>query len=191
MAKKPVYSAVRMELAKKVQNTYTNLINRIKRIENKGWLTPARTALEEKGLDKISVKNLTSEQLGQMLNDLTEISQYPTSRLTGKKSRTALENYNKYVARWINLFDNDKDTYDRVMKIYGRMVNENEWTEHVKYQVLEELMDRVGVSGMNDEALHNYIRMLVDNAYKTSERINADIQGGRAYAINGKVRYRR
>lgn len=191
MANKYRYGEVRMALASKVRSLHTRLIKKIERVEKKYGATPARTALQDKGLENLSVKNLSSEKLGEILNDLEEISNYPTAGIRNEGSKRALENYNKYVTRWIDLFDNDKVTYDRIMKIYGRMVNENEWTEHVKYQVMEELMDRVGVSQMNDEALHNYIRQIVDNAYRTAERINADIQGGKAYEINGKVRYNR
>lgn len=190
MAKKR-YSEVRNALAKRVRTLHTNLIKRIERIENKYGSTPARTILQDRGLEHISLKNLKSEQLGEMLNDLTEISNYPTSGTRNEGFKEAISNYNKYVTRWINLFENDKETYNRVMKIYGRMVNETGWTEHVKYQVMEELMDKVAVSEMTDEALHQYIRDLVKNAYDTAERINADIQGGKAYAINGKVQYRR
>ena len=88
------------------------------------------------------------------------------------------------------MFDNDKATYERIMKIYGRMVNETAWTEHVKYQVMEELMDKVEKYEMTDEGLHEYIRMLVKNAYETQEQLQKDIQGGKAYEIGGKVHYR-
>ena len=190
MARKKKWSQARMDVASMVRKNYNALVKRIERVEKKYGQTPARTALIDKGLENLSVTGLTTEQLGKINNDILEIMSYPTSTLRGAESRQRLENYNKYVTRWINLFENDKPTYDRVMKLYGRMVNESEWTTHVKYQVIEELMDRVGLNEMSDEQLHNFIRNLVDNAYKTNERIENDIRGGRAYAINGKVRYR-
>lgn len=173
---------------KEIQSEYYKLKARINRIEEKfGALHYGEnnkgSAVEqfyERGLQDFSVKGKGLEELNKMRLDIEYISTLRTSYVKGT------ENYMKYVNEWVDLYDKDKDAYNKIFTLYNRLVEENELAEKFKYQIVEEIYymeDNMG--HLTDEQKYLRIKEIFKNLYHNT-RIE-DLIGGNGYEVGGKV----
>lgn len=178
---------------KELKAKYYKLKNRIERISEKygGSVLNQRTGrygempavdlFYEKGLDKFSVKDKSLSELKILRADIEYVSGLKTSYVKGA------QNYQNYVAEWIDLYDKDKDAYDKIMTLYNRLVEENELTEKFKYAVIEEIYTMYETRGeISPAEAYAHIKDFFDSLYLNS-RIE-DLIGGQGYEVGGKVR---
>lgn len=185
-------SQAEIEAIKELRRMYSNLKRRIDTIQekygvsyydkNKNKMTemPAVEQFYQKGLDKFSVKNKSLEELNTLRAEVEFVSSFKTSYVKG------VENYQNYVAEWIDLYDKDIDAYNNIFDLYNKLVEENEITEKFKYAIIEEIYTVVETKNMTPEERYLHMREFFNDLYLNT-RIE-DLLGGSGYAVGGKVR---
>lgn len=179
--RKPL-SEARAVAVKELRNAYAKLRARVSRVQAKYGETPAIEEYYNRGLDKLSTKNLEIEDINKLKIDVDYISSLKTTYMAGA------ERYDKYVAKWVDMYENDRSTYNRVMMLYNRMVEENELVEKFKYQVIEDIYTMVEKEGATNKEIYIKVREAFNEMYLNT-RIE-DLLGGSSYATGGKVRSR-
>ena len=173
---------------KEIQTKYYKLRARINRIEEKyGALhygdTNKGSAVEQfydRGLQDFSVKGKGLDELNKMRLDIEYISGLKTSYIKGA------ENYMKYVNEWVDLYDSDRDAYNKIFTLYNRLVEENELTEKFKYQIIEEIYTMEETMGhLTEKEKYMRIKEIFNQLYESSQ---GDVLGGKGYEVGGKVR---
>lgn len=179
--RKPYRTEAEIEAIKELRGLYTKLRRRILNIQKRYGDLPAVETFYNKGLNEFSTKGKSLEQLANMRLDVEYVSGLKTSYTKGAS------NYQQYVAEWLDLYDKDRETYDRIMTLYNRLVEENELAEKFKYQVIEEIFTLVETRGdLSPQELSYMIRNKFDELYLNT-RIE-DLLGGSSYETGGKVR---
>lgn len=175
------YSQAKFEATQEVRRLYNKLQRRIKNIQQRYGDLPAVETFYNKGLQDFSTKGKTLEQLNNIRLDIEYVSSLKTSYAKGAS------NYQKYVSEWVDLYDKDREAYDKIMMLYNRLVEENELAEKFKYQVIEEIYTLIETRGeLTPEELSYMIRQKFNEMYLNT-RIE-DLLGGSSYETGGKVR---
>lgn len=179
--RKPL-SEARAMAVKELRNVYAKLRARVNRVQAKYGETPAIEEYYNRGLDRLSTKGLEIEDINKLKIDVDYISSLKTTYMEGA------EHYNKYVAEWVDLYENDRSTYNRIMMLYNRMVEENELVEKFKYQVMEDIYTMVEKEGATNKEVYTRVKEAFNELYMNTRM--EDLLGGSSYETGGKVRSR-
>jgi hypothetical protein len=177
---RPPLSEARAEAVRQLRDSLNKLRARVKRVEKRFGVTPALQEYYKRGLDKLSTKNKTLEELGKMQADIDYISGLKTTYVEGARA------YDEHIAPLLEVYKVDKDTYDKIMYIYNRMVEEYGILEKFKYQVLDMVSDMAMV-GATTKEIAEVVRDMYDQMYE------GDMEGvsneyGYGFSFGGKVR---
>lgn len=179
--RKPL-SEARAMAVKELRNVYAKLRARVNRVQAKYGETPAIEEYYKRGLDKLSTKGLELEDINNLRIDIDYISSLKTTYMEGA------EHYSKYVSEWVELYENDRGMYNRIMMLYNRLVEENELVEKFKYQVIEDIYTMVEKGGATNKEIYSKVKDAFNDLYLNT-RIE-DLVGGSSYETGGKVRSR-
>ena len=179
--RKPL-SEARAMAVKELRDVYSKLRARVQRVERRFGKTPAIQEYYNRGLNKLSTKGKTIEDIAKLRIDVEYIEGLKTTTVKGAKT------YDENVAKWIDMYENDKGSYNRMMMLYNRMVEENELVEKYKYQVMEEIYNMVEDGKASNLEISQKAMSLFNDLYMNT-RIE-DLIGGSKYETGGKVRSR-
>lgn len=150
------YSQAKSLAIQNIRDIYRGLKRRITNIEEKYGETFATKQFHERGLDNLSTKGLSLEELGKVLQDVEYVSSLPSSYVAGVK------NYQNIIQPILDLKEVSDSLPRDIFEIYGRLVEEKRVLELFKYQVLETITDLV-IGGYSKEEIAENIRGLYEN----------------------------
>ena len=150
------YSQAKSIAVANIRDIYGGLKKRIANIEKKYGETFATKQFHERGLDKLSTKGMSLEDLERTLRDVEYVSSLPSSYVSGVK------NYQNIIQPILDLKDVSESLPRDIFEIYGRLVEEKRVLELFKYQVLETITDLV-VGGYSKEEIAANITSLYEN----------------------------
>ena len=132
---RPLDSEARTEAVRQFREAYNKLKARMKRIEKRFGTSPALEEYKSRGLGNASTKGKSIEDIAKMRDNVEYISGLKTSTVKG------VEAYEQSIAPLLELYNSNRDVYDKIMYIYNRMVEENQILEKFKYEVLDMIAD--------------------------------------------------
>lgn len=170
------YSQAKSVAIASIRDIYKGLRRRIKNIEAKYGETFATKEYYSRGLDKLSTKGLSQEQLGKLLRDVEYVSSLPSSYVSGVK------NYLNVIQPILDLKDVSESLPSEIFEIYGRLVEEKRVLELFKYQVLETITDLV-MGGYTKEEIADNITGLYETLIS-----GKGVKVSNGFQYGGKVR---
>lgn len=171
------YSQAKALAVANIRDTYSSLRRRIKNIEKKYGTAPfAVREYHRRGLDTLSTKGKSFEELNKMLEDVEYVSGLSSSYVSGVK------NYERVIKPILDLKEIDEDIPSKIFELYGRLVEEKRVLELFKYQTLETIGDLV-MGGYSDKEISDNITALYESLVGGK---GVDVSSGFQY--KGKVR---
>lgn len=177
---RPPQSQARAEAVKNLRDSLNKLRARIKRVEARYGKTPSIEEYYKRQLDKLSTRNKSLEEIGKMQEEVDYISGLKTTYVEGAGA------FEEHIQPLIELYEVDKDTYNKIYYIYNRMVEEYAILEKFKYQVLD-LIGDMAMSERTSKEIYEVVRDFYDELYEGEMEDTTGTYGYR-YNYGGKVR---
>lgn len=158
---RPLDSEARTEAVKEFREAYNKLKARMKRIEKRFGTSPALEEYYSRGLGSASTKGKSIEDIAKMRDNVEYISGLKTSTVKG------VEAYEQSIAPLLELYDSNRNVYDKIMYIYNRMVEENQILEKFKYEVLDMIAD-LSMREVSTREIYEIIEQFYRDLYESS-----------------------
>ena len=170
----------RQEAVKELRYSYEKLKRRIKAIEKRYGEIPSVKEFYDRGLDKLSTRGKSLEDIEILQQDINYLSGLKTSYVSGASA------FEEHIKPLLELFDTDKDAYNKIMYIYNRMVEEYSILDKFKYQVLDMIGD-LTMTGRTTKEIADVVRDMYEQMYEQAMEGNENEYGWK-YSFGGKVR---
>ena len=187
----------RKALVSVIQKEYKRLKKKIEKIEAKyGSEIPSVEAYHRAKLDDFSVRGMDIDELKKAQEDIEYIGGSYVPANNGAKSyyeggfktleASGTQKYIEYIEPWLSLDDGEggetRPYYEKIKRMYERLVEGNLILEKFKYQVLETITDLV-MADYDEKEIYR----IVDELHETLFQNDMEGKRGVVFEYGGKV----